>query len=91
MWLSGRVLVQETFLEAHLILGIVAQFLTLQEFSQSVVDPYSTDALSKPCCKVYRERRKQVETGTKESAAMGRSSPLGRDTGVGGAHASSPL
>lgn len=53
-----------------------AQFLTLQESLQAVVGPYSTDAVSKPCCKGYRERRKQVETGTKESAAMGRTFTL---------------
>lgn len=48
-----------------------AQFLTPQE-SWQVVGPHSTDAVSKPCCKAYRERRKQWELAPKKSAAMGR-------------------
>lgn len=48
-----------------------AQFLTLQE-SWQVVGSHSTDAVSKPCCKAYRERRKQWELAPKKSAAMGR-------------------
>ena len=65
-----------------------AQFLTLQESLQAVVGPYSTDAVSKPCCKAYRERRKQVETGTRESAAMGRAFTLWVSTQAGMKHIS---
>lgn len=60
-----------------------AQFLTLQESLQAAVVPYSTDAASKLCCKAYRERRKQVETGTKESAATGRTFTLRVSTQAG--------
>lgn len=48
-----------------------AQFLTPQE-SWQVVGPHCTDAVSKPCCKAYRERRKQWGLAPKKSAAMGR-------------------
>lgn len=63
-----------------------AQFLTLQE-SWQVVGPHSTDAVSKPCCKAYRERRKQWELAPKKSAAMGRTFT---HPGKGDTHVSPP-
>lgn len=63
-----------------------AQFLTPQE-SWQVVGPHSTDAVSKPCCKAYRERRKQWELAPKKSAAMGRTFT---HPGKGDTHVSPP-